>query len=392
MKLSGFFDRKLSTKPLSTSAVCLMAMLYAMLAACSEKTEEAPREIIRPVKTMTVADIGDLGGLSYPGTVRASQRVELAFKEIGGRLIELPIEGREGQGVEKDELLARIDPKDFETSLRNVEGRLKETQAALKLAKSEFARVKRIQDQDPGAVSAADIDRKREAVNATEGRIRSLRAEVEDAKNMLSYTYLKAPFSGLIANRYVDNFQNIEPKQPILRLEDISSVEVLVGLPERVVSVAQAAESRVEDLIVAFAQFPAAPNQQFELQLKEYATRADPATQTYQVVLQMTQPESLNILPGMTATVTLTIGGGSTPDKLVIIPAIAVLAEPSGKNFVWIVNTEELTVRKQEVKVGGISGSENIDVLDGLEGGETIAVAGILKLKEGMKVRLWDQQ
>ena len=311
---------------------------------------------------------------------------------MGGRLIELPIEGREGQEVKQEELLARIDPKDFETNLRNVEGRLKETQAALQLAKSEFARVKRIQDKDPGAVSAADIDRKREAVNATEGRIRSLRAEVEDAKNKLSYTYLKAPFSGLIANRYVDNFQNIKPKQPILRLEDISSVEVLVGLPERVVSVAQAAETGEERLVKAFAQFPAAPNRQFELQLKEYATRADPATQTYQVVLQMTQPEDLNILPGMTATVTLTIGGGSRSEKLVIIPAIAVLAEPSGKSFVWIVNTEELTVRKQEVKVGGISGSENIDVLEGLEGGETIAVAGILKLKEGMKVRLWDQQ
>ena len=370
--------------------VCPAVILAIVITACAEKKEEVVEEVIRPVKTMTVTDIGDSSGLTYPGTVRASQRVDLAFKEIGGRLIELPIEGREGQEVKQEELLARIDPKDFETSLRNVEGRLKETQAALQLAKSEYARVKRIQDKDPGAVSGADIDRKRENVNATEGRVRSLRAEVEDAKNKLSYTYLKAPFTGLIANRYVDNFQNIKPKQPILRLEDISSVEILVGLPERVVSLAEATEE--DDLVKSFAQFPAAPNRQFELKLKEYATRADPATQTYQVVLQMKQPEDINILPGMTATVTITVGGGSTSEKLVIIPAIAVLAEPSGNSFVWVVDTEELTVRKQEVKVGGISGSENIDVLEGLNGGETIAVAGILKLQEGMRVRLWEQQ
>jgi multidrug efflux pump subunit AcrA (membrane-fusion protein) len=90
--------------------------------------------------------------------------------------------------------------------------------------------------------------------------------------------------------------------------------------------------------------------------------------------------------------VTLDTGGRSTQDKLVRIPAIAVLAEPNGQSFVWVVNTEELTVRKQEVKVGGISGSENIDVLEGLKGGETIAVAGILKLRDGMQVRLWEQQ
>ena len=102
-------------------------------------------------------------------------------------------EGREGQEVKQGELLARIDPKDFETDLRAVQGRLKTAVASLDLAKSEYERVKRIQKKDTGAVSGADIDRKREAVNAMQGRIRSLRAEVEAAKDQLSYTYLKAP-------------------------------------------------------------------------------------------------------------------------------------------------------------------------------------------------------
>ena len=387
MKLPGHINCRHSIRNLSASTLCVIAILSFTLTACGKKAEEAPKEVIRPVKTLTVTEIGDLGGLTFPGTVRASQRVELAFKEIGGRLIELPIEGREGQEVKQGELLARIDPQDFETNLRNVQGRLKETQATLQLAKSEFARVKRIQKQDPGAVSGADIDRKREAVNATEGRIRSLKAEVEDAKNKLSYTYLKAPFTGLIANRYVNNFQNIKPKQPVLRLEDISNIEIIVGVPENVVAGIQSVEQ-----VEATAEFPTAPGRQFPLSLKEYSSRADPATQTYQAVWQMPQPEYLNAFPGMTATVTLTTGGGSTQDKLIRIPAIAVLAEPDGKSFVWVVNTEELTVSKQEIKVGGISGSENIDILEGLKGGETIAVAGILKLKDGMRVRLWEQQ
>jgi RND family efflux transporter MFP subunit len=370
--------------------VRLAVILAVAVTACGKKEQEASPEVVRPVKTMTVAAISNIGDLTFPGRVRASQRVELAFKEVGGRLIELPIEGREGQEVKQGDLLARIDPKDFETNLRNVQGRLKEAQAALQLANSEYARVKRIQEQDPGAVSGVDIDRKREAVNATEGRIRSLRAEVEDAKNKLSYTFLKAPFSGLIAKRYVDNFQDVKPKQPILALEGISQVEILVDIPENVMALAKAVEA--EEGFRAAARFPTAPDQQYPLQLKEYATRADPATQTYQVVLQMPQPEGLNILPGMTATVELGIGTQTAQDNLILIPAIAVVAKPDGASFVWVVDSKEMTVHKQDVKVGPISGSESIKILGGLKGGEKIAVAGVLKLQEGMKVRLWDQQ
>ena len=371
----------------SAVLICLTVFMISGLAACGKKEEAVSPEVIRPVKTATVASGADFAGLTLPGRVRADQRVELAFKEVGGRLLELPIAGREGQQVEKGELLARIDPKDFETDVNNVQGRLREAVASLDLAKAEYARVKRIQEQDPGAVSGADIDRKREAVNAMQGRIKSLRAEVQAAKDKLSYTNLEAPFAGLIAKRYVDNFQNIKPKQPILALEDISHVEILIDVAENVMAIERSGSG---DNIKSVARFPTAPGREFPLKLKEYATTADTATQTYQVVLQMPQPEDISILPGMTATVTLSLNSAIAMDTAVVIPAIAVLAEPNGRSFVWIVDKETLKVKKQEVKVGMISGSENIDVTEGLKGGETIAVAGILQLQEGMKVRIWD--
>jgi RND family efflux transporter MFP subunit len=368
-------------------SVGLFVILPFFFFGCGKKEESAPPEVIRPVKTMAVSTGADFTGLTLPGRVRAAQRVELAFKEVGGRLIELPIAGREGQKVAEDELLARIDPRDFQTSLRNVQGRLKEAIASLDLANAQYDRVKRIQKQDPGAISGAEIDRRREAVNMMEGRIKSLRAEVAGAKDQLSYTYLKAPFAGLIAKRYVDNFQDVKPKQPILALEDISHVEILIDVAENVMAIERSGN---REALTSVAEFPTAPGRKFPLELKEYATRADSATQTYQVVLKMPQPDDISILPGMTATVTVSLGRAAELDRLVVIPAIAVLAEPDGRSFVWVVDTDAMTVKKQEVKVGMISGSENIDVTDGLKGGETIAVAGILQLQEGMKVRIWD--
>jgi len=378
-----------TTKGWLNFTICLTTILASLLTACGKKTEEARPEIIRPVKTTTVEAGTAISGLRLPGTVRASQRVELAFKEVGGRLIELPIEGREGQEVKQGDLLARIDPKDFETSLSRVQGRLKEAVASLDLAKAEYERVQRIQERDPGAVSGADIDRKREGVNAMQGRIRALKAAVQDAENQLSYTQLKAPFTGLIAQRYVDNFQDVKPKQAILALEDITHIELLVDVPENIVAVAQDTE---DDKIKAVARFPTAPGKQHELKLKEWATRADAATQTYQVVLQMPQPEDLNVFPGMTAQVTFDVGSSAVSDSAIRIPAIAVVAEPDGTSFVWEIDPEKMTAHQREVKVGSITGSKNITVLEGLKGGEKIAVAGVRKLKEGMKVRFWEQQ
>ncbi len=146
--------------------VCLISFLALFIISCSKEEEQSTvKEVVRPVKVITVDAGGEVSGLKFPGKVRAARRVELAFKVVGGRLFKLPIAGKEGGYVKKGELLARIDPKDFQTDLRNAEGQLKEAEAALDLAKSEYARIQRIMKEDPGATSQAMVDRRREAVN-----------------------------------------------------------------------------------------------------------------------------------------------------------------------------------------------------------------------------------
>jgi RND family efflux transporter MFP subunit len=364
-------------------------VLAVFLMSCG-KTEKAAPVSVRPVKTFRVRAASGSPQLTLPATVRANRRVELAFKEVSGPLVELPIEGREGEPVEKGELLARIDPEPYEIRLRNVQGMLKEAEAALMLAKREYERVLEIRRKDSGAVSAADIDRKREGLNAAEGRIRSLKAEARDARNKVRHTELRAPFAGRVSRRWVDNFQQIQPTQPVLALEDLSQVELLIDVPENVMATADARDGAHG---VSFsAQFPAAPGEQFPLALEEFATRADPATQTYQVVLKMAQPEGLNVITGMTATVTVTFDGQTAAHRGTRVPAIAVTADPDGAGYVWVVDRAAMKVHKRPVKVGAVAGSQEVDILEGLQGGEAVVVAGILKLREGMPVRLWEDK
>ena len=72
--------------------ICLIVVLSLLLSACQKEAEQVAEEVVRPVKTMTVSSEAGGPGVTLPGKVRASRRVELAFKDIGGRLIELPIE------------------------------------------------------------------------------------------------------------------------------------------------------------------------------------------------------------------------------------------------------------------------------------------------------------
>ena len=108
----------MNLKPLKT--VFLTSLLALLLISCGKKEEEKAEAIaVRPIKLMTVGS--DLTGQTrkLPGTVRATKRVDLAF-QVSGPLIELPV--KEGQRVNRGDLVARIDPQDFETSLRNAKG------------------------------------------------------------------------------------------------------------------------------------------------------------------------------------------------------------------------------------------------------------------------------
>ncbi len=364
------------------------AIVLFLFASCGKQEEVVEKEVVRPVKVFHVSAAGDMSGIELPGKVRASQRVDLAFKEVGGRLIELPIAGREGQRVQKGELLARIDPTDFRVSLEHAKGQLKAAAAAVELAESEYKRVLRIREQDPGAVSASMVDRRRETLNQARAQVQSLKAIVADARNKLQYTRLLAPFAGVIARRYVDNFEEVKPKQPIVSLQNVDFIEILVDVPENLMAI----RKKGGDALRVFTEFPTAPGKRFKLQFKERAGDADPATQTYQVTFLMKQPEGINVLPGMTTKVIAAAAETGRPaNREIRIPAIAVVTDPVGKNYVWVLDTEKMTVHRQDVVIGPPTGSEDIIVTGGLQGDETIVTAGVLKLKEGQKVLIWEE-
>lgn len=359
----------------------VIAGFVLFLAACGkEKEDKAAKEVVRPIKMMTVTSSTDAVQLKFPGMVRAAKRADLAFQRVQGRLSQLPVD--EGQMVKVGQLIAQLDQKDFKNNLRVAQGQLAKAKAALESAQSEYDRILRIQKKDPGAASESMVVRRREALDQSRAQIESAQAAVDTARDELGYATLRAPFGGVVSKRYVDNYQEVRAKEPIVSLDNVSSVEVLVDVPELIVATfKESGETQ------AVAEFAAAPGRQYPLTVQERAMRADPQTQTYQVVFRMPQPNDINVLPGMTATVTGNARMREETKGVFIVPAIAVVADAARKANVWIVDKENSRVQQRAVKTGDLTGTDSIEIIDGLKSGETIAISGVSRLRAGMQVR-----
>lgn len=326
-------------------------------------------EVLRPVKTLVIEPGVLLTGRKYPGKVRASEKVDLAF-QVGGPLIELPV--KRGQRVEKGELLGRIDPRDYENDL------------AAKTAEEERTRTyyERIAEAvKTGAVSKTDLS------NAKADYEKAV-AERRIADKALEDTYLLARFTGVVADRYVENYQNVKPKEYIVSLQDITSVEVEVNVPEQRIGT----ESREdeEEKYRFVVKFDYLPGRQFDVEIKEFAMEADPRTQTFLATFVMPSPEDLIILPGMTGTVYEYLKETEAVDAdTFLVPVEAVVVDGLGNYYMWVVGPwqdDSWRVHRQDIEVGEMIGGDII-VTGGVKAGMRIAAGGVHLLQDGQEVR-----
>lgn len=342
-----------------------------LLTACS-KTEEMPPPASRPVKIFTVEGLSGTAIRRFPGSVRASERAELSFR-VPGQLQEILV--REGDNAKEGDLLARLDPTDYQIAVDD-------RQATFDNAQRNFNRARELIED--GNISKLDYDR-------MEAEFRTSRAALDQAQQNLDYTFLRAPFDGSIGRREVENFEDVVAKQTIFNYQNTLSLDIMIDLPEALVRSLtpddpdpEARRERRRSL-KATARFEGRENA-FPLSIKEVATKADPQTQTFRVTLNMDAPEQFTVLPGMTANVEVDFANMIVAaESTKWVPQTAVQADSGLEARVWVLDEEAMTVSSQPVTIGRLRG-RSIEVTSGLAGGEEIVTVGAHYLSEGMRV------
>ncbi len=351
---------------ISAAALCLVAWT----AGCREEVLE-PVDVVRPVKMMTVGGGGAAGKIEYPGSIKSAQRSEMAF-EVPGKIVEFPV--LEGQQVEAGQILARIDARDFEARLASANAQVNKAQA-------DYNRGQSIRREDPGAIAQVTLDAYRQALEVA-------RAAYQEAEKAVEDTILRASFTGTVARKLVDDFANVQAKEPVLILEDDEHLEIQITIPEQDIVRGQrdlSPEQRAEQLKPAVV-LTSIPDRSFPARIKEFSTTADPVTRTFQGTLAFDRPEDLRVLPGMTAKVVIDRSRMRVPQASTRVPASATMTDDSGKAFVWVVDPSAMRVSRRSVELGQLSGSE-VEVRGGLSEGDVIVTTGVHSLRDGMQVR-----
>jgi len=359
--------------------IVALSLSVEFLTACQEEQAKTAASIVRPVKALKLGDPAVFQKRSFPGRAKATNEVELSFR-VAGSLIDLPI--NIGDKLEVGGRVARLDPATFEAEVERLTAEVNKAEATHENARLQLGRREKLLDQ--GWVTQAAVDRFR--ANEKEGRARVVasKAVLEKAKLDLGYTRLDAPFAGTVVAKYVENFQDVRAKQRIARLVDPSRIEMIVNIPESLISLVP----QVRDITVTFDAFPQKP---IPAKVKEIGAEASETTRTYPVTLIMDQHEDVKILPGMAGKATGTPGAGrEEAGAAVLVPAAALLVAEDGESSVWVIDEGAMTVDRRQVKIGELTGA-GVQVIGGLKAGEWIVIAGIHSLGPGQKVKILEQ-
>jgi len=345
---------------LSLSGLVLATVFF--LNGCSEppQTFSAPS---RPVKTMIIGGASSGDSRTFPAVVDAIQKADISFR-VSGRVQKILV--KEGDDVIKGQLLAELDPTDFKI-------RLSDRQATFKTAQANYDRAKILVGK--GFISKVDHDKIRaEFYTAQSG--------LDEAKQDLLYTKLKANFAGQIAKRHVENFEELLGKQKVFSLEDVSALKLIIDVPENLMIAVDKNSGRDRGL---YAKFDSIKNQKFPLKFNEASTKADPNTKTFKVTLKMDAAKGYNILPGMTATVVAELfPSEASSNTAIAVPISAVIANGEKQATVWIVDEKTMMAHPKRVTPGLMVG--NTMQVEGLTEGDRIVIAGASFLREDMKV------
>ncbi len=364
---------------MNAGKVCGAIMLAAGVGAIwlwpKAKAEQPEQVAVRPVRSIVVSGEAKIPRLTFPGKVKAGRTRHLVF-EVPGRLIEFDLDN--GQNVEKGEVLAKLDTRDYEADLKKAE-------AAYERAKLTLSRMR-------DAASKGGVSK--EEVSKAETDEKTAQAQLDKAKKALESCVLRAPFDGVVADTYPSSLDMVSVGQKILTLQSTDKIKFDVSIPETLVvakSLVELSKERRHYVI-----FDSLPGKQFDVKFEDFTTKADDVTQTFNATFSMAEQEGYTFLPGMS--VTLVIEGDSikaTKEFPLVVPTAAVWAGDDGRHFVWKLEKAEKegeyrTVR-QAVETGELSGT-SLEIRSGLEGGERIAVAGVALLSEGRIVTLWKER
>ncbi|OQJ93734.1 efflux transporter periplasmic adaptor subunit [Vibrio parahaemolyticus] len=350
--------RKQTIKHTLIGAVVTLS-LSTLLTGCNKAISEPAEPLIKPVKLLAVKDLTVDDSDAFLARIDATYRAQLSF-QVSGEVEELLV--RMGQGVEKGEVLATLDPKDLQLALDAA-------QAQYALAKTQWERAKSLYSKK--LISTDSYDQK-------ETQYKAALASFEQAKTDLSYTKIQAPFDGVVSYTYVKPYQVVGEKQEILNLIDNTTLDVSFTLP---VSYAESVSLSALKNAEMWVTMDSEPSKRIPGKFKEISTQPNIDTNSYEAIVTITRPTDRNLLTGMTGQVHI---AKQNKSNAMTLPTSAWVNKQESQGEVWVMDSSTQQVNKVTLSL-----NESGAIESGLDNNDYVVIAGVERLVEGQVVKAW---
>lgn len=338
-------------------------LLALVLGACADPPEPVD---VRPALVVQ-ASSGESGVEIFSGEVHAREEPQLAFR-IPGKIVRRLVDA--GARVTAGQALAELDPADARLQSEADRAALAAALADLALAQAELTRY-----QDLAArqlVSQSMYENRVAAQRAAEARVRQARAQVAASGNQVGYAVLRAPRSGVIAQRLAEAGQVVAAGQAVFVLAVDGEREVLISVPENRVSRFPIGR----DLVV---ELWAEPGKRYPAKVREISPAADAQTRTFAARVGF-QGAGASAELGQSARVYAQTAKGAG----MRLP-LSALTQSQGKPAVWVVDPASATLHLTPVRTGPFA-EDGVPILSGLAPTDWVVAAGAHLVREGQKI------
>lgn len=332
----------------------LPVMALALISCGNLNNRE--QAIVRRVKVIPVQEATATTTRDFPGRVIGARETDLAFR-VAGPIARVLVE--EGSVVRKGQVIAEIDPRDY--------------QVQLDIAQAQFNQVTAETNRVQELFSSQSVT-KVEHEKAIAGKA-LVSAQLAHARNQLNDTRLIAPFNGVIQNINFSAGELINTGMPFASLVETGSLEVEMDVPVSIFL-------NRDDIKTFHSINPFKSSDTIALALDTYQKTAD-NHQLHRLTLAVEPGTEIALAPGMIVNVTITLQNERNGSFQIPLKAIF---KRDDQTMVWVFNPATSTVSGRAVELGQVDGSGLIRVISGLAINEQVVIAGVKTLVEGEKV------
>ena len=349
-------------RQLATSALVSLLLVTELAAAPVAPVELALVERRDIIETLRLS-----GSLTSPYSSSLSPDFE-------GRLVSLAVDA--GDRVKRGDVLFKLDDELARLELAQATAAEHEAEAALTDAKRRVIEVRKLVNEktfpESEALSLEALVTRNQAI------LERRRAERAYAAATLERHALKAPFSGVIAERGADLGERVDTDSRVLLLVAIDKLRLDLRVPQQYFQ-------RVTPGTELSLMLDAMPGQTIAARVSQVVPISDPDARTFLVRAQIDNPLA-RLTPGMSVRAVIRIG---TDRQAEVVPRDALIRYPDGRTVVWVarVDNDRHVVEERQVKTG-VTFDGSVEILEGLSEGERVVIRGNEALRQGQQVRV----